>query len=207
MNIQSLRYTFLYDLIFPLVEIIHAFNWYRTGESAVPHYIKKRIVEQCQKKYKIQIFIETGIYLGIMINSIKGHFKKIYTIELDAALHKLAQKKFKNFRHIELIFGDSATIIPKLLKTIHTPYLFWLDAHYSGGVTTKKGVNTPILEELSAIFNHKVKNHVVLIDDANIFTGKNDYPTIHYIKKFVLQKNHNLAVKVKDNIIIICLKS
>ena len=203
MKIQSLKYTFLYNLIFPFVEIIHAFNWYKTGKSATPHFIKKRIVEQYQKKYKTQIFIETGTYLGIMVNSIKGSFKKIYTIELDAALYRLAQKKFKNFRHIELILGDSATVIPKLLKTIHTPCLFWLDANYSGGFTTKKkGENTPILDELSAIFNHKIKNHVILIDDANIFIGKNDYPTIHYIEEFTSRKNHN--VTVKDNIIIIC---
>jgi hypothetical protein len=52
--------------------------------------------------------------------------------------------------------------------------LFWLDGHFCGGVSAHGDKGTPILEELNLILSHRVKEHVILIDDARLFNGTFD---------------------------------
>ena len=202
--IESLKYTFLYDLAFPIVQIPQLLAWKIKGKRlSPPHLIKQRLVKKFAKKYNLKVFIETGTYLGSMVNATKKTFRKIYTIELDEKLYKRAKNKFKGEKGIKVLFGDSSIVLPKVSKNITKPCLFWLDAHYSKGITTKGNKETSIIDELTVILNHEVKNHLLLIDDADKFNGENDYPTLKELKKFVLKKNQNLDLKVLNNIIII----
>ena len=41
------------------------------------------------------------------------------------------------------------------------------------------------MQELRLILNDLKFNHVILIDDARLFIGKNDYPTIDEVKHLV----------------------
>jgi hypothetical protein len=43
--------------------------------------------------------------------------------------------------------------------------------------TAKEFLNTPILQELTAILRRGLGRNVILIDDARLFTGFEDYPT------------------------------
>lgn len=202
--IESLKYTYLYDLIFPMVQIIQTITWYAKNKpSSTPHLIKQKIVKSYQRKYGLKILIETGTYLGAMVNATKDDFKKIYTIELDDKLYKSAKNKFKKYQHVKVLSGDSTNVLPKLLKQINQPCLFWLDAHFSRGITAKGIKETPIMEELNSILKHKIKTHVILIDDANAFIGKKDYPKVTYLKRFILKRYRDLSVKIEYNIIII----
>jgi hypothetical protein len=97
--------------------------------------------------------------------------------------------------------GNSSKVLPKIIKEIEEPCLFWLDAHYSEGITVKGDKETPIMEELNHIFSHSIKDHVILIDDARCFTGINDYPSIEELKHFVLNKFPKHRFNVKDDII------
>ena len=58
-----------------------------------------------------------------------------------------------------------------------------------------------ILSELEHIFSHPIKDHVILIDDTREFTGKNDYPPIEYLRKFVSKERPNWVFEIKYNII------
>jgi hypothetical protein len=82
--------------------------------------------------------------------------------------------------------------------------LFWLDAHYypnSGGTTAKGELETPIIKELHCILNHPVEGHVILIDDAREFPGRNNYPTIAQLQDLIVKRHPNRAFEVKDDII------
>lgn len=204
MNFQALKYTFLYNIAFPFAETYHALKWFMVKQPPVPYFLKLRIIKKYQKEYTIRTFIETGTYLGTMVNLIKDRFEKIHTIEIDSSLYKNAKKRFKNFRKIVVSYGDSTIVIPKLLKSIHAPCMFWLDAHYSGGLTSKGRKNTPILEELSAILRHKVKTHIILIDNACNLAGDNEYDTIHEVQKYLTTKAKYVDVKIIHNVLIIC---
>ena len=103
--------------------------------------------------------------------------------------------------NIAVIHGDSGEVLPSLLNNIDTSCLFWLDGHYSGGVTSKGEKDTPILEELKCVLSHSIKNHIILIDDARCFIGEFDYPTLFEIYELVKGVDRNYKVNVKDDII------
>jgi len=200
--IESLKYTYIYDLVFPIVQITQTIKWYvKNKSSSPPHLIKQRIINYYASKYSIKTFIETGTYLGTMVNAHKNTFNKIYTIELDKSLYVHAKKKFAKFKHISVLFGDSANVLPKLLKEIKQPALFWLDAHYSEGITATGNLTTPITKELKSILKHRVKKHIILIDDASLFIGKSNYPTIKKLKAYTFKRYPQVSFKVENNII------
>ena len=60
---------------------------------------------------------------------------------------------------------------------------------------------TPILEELRHICEHPINNHVVLIGDASLFIGKNDYPSMESIKGFINNRFPGYIFNVYDDII------
>lgn len=65
----------------------------------------------------------------------------------------------------------------------------------------KSDLNTPIINELTHIFNHKIEGHVILIDDARCFNGADDYPTIKELQNFIKEKMPLLKLSVEDDII------
>ena len=166
-----------------------------------PPFIKQKIIKNYAKKFDIKIFIETGTYKGGTVMSVKNIFNEIYSIELDQSLYKNASNKFSKYQHIHIIQGDSSKVLPSILSKIDEPSLFWLDGHYSADITAKGDLNTPILKELELILNHHIKNHIILIDDARLFVGVDDYPTIGELKIFLGKINPKLNFEVEDDII------
>lgn len=154
----------------------------------MPHEEKMKILLKYIQKFKLDIFIETGTYLGQTVDRLENNFDEVYSIELDKKLFKNAKKLFSDNKRINILQGDSAVVINKIVKKVKSPTLFWLDAHYSGGITAKGKKNTPVLKELTVIAKNMPKGSVVLIDDAREFTGNSGYPKLEVIKKFVEKK-------------------
>ncbi len=177
-------------------------NWRAKGKPLPPPQCFKRLViKEYSKKYSSSVFIETGTYIGETLEYFRKSFKQLISIELDVILYENAKKKFTNDKNIELYLGDSGNVLEIILNKVSESCLFWLDGHYSEGITAKGKLNTPILAEVNHILNHKIDNHVILIDDARCFNGENDYPTIEYLKKFIQQIRPELKFSVMDDII------
>ena len=166
-----------------------------------PHLIKQLVVKKYARKYHLDFFIETGTYVGAMVSAVKKTFKKIISIEFDKNLAEMAKNNFRQDKNITILEGDSGKLMPEVLKSLGEPALFWLDGHYVGESTGKSDLNTPIMKELETIFNHPIKGHVVLIDDARLFDGKNDYPDIFYLRRFITEKKPMATFQVKNDII------
>ena len=192
------KITYIQDKISNLIELR---KWFKTDIIHPPHILKQKIVKMYAKKFLINTFIETGTLLGEMIEATKKMFKKIYSIELNDELFKNAQKKFTKDKHISIIQGDSSEVLSIILSKIKQPCLFWLDAHYSAGITAKGGLETPIRQELNIILDNSKFNHVILIDDARMFIGKNDYPTLKELRNFISKKRPNYSFIVLNDII------
>jgi len=99
------------------------------------------------------------------------------------------------------MYGDSTDILPEILVKIEQPCLFWLDAHYSGGVTAKGKKETPILQEIQYILNHHIDRHIILIDDARCFNGQNDYPTMQALRDMILSYHSDWFFEVENDVI------
>ena len=196
----------LYDSLRNLVirrrELKELADWERNGRPIPPpHIVKQQTLKTFSKRYGLKILVETGTYYGDMVEAMKDVFNQLYSIELSAELYKKAKKRFKGEKHIELICGDSGLELMNLMSKIDQPTLFWLDGHYSAGVTAKGEKDTPIYEELNHILNSTDKGHVIIIDDARCFGADPNYPSIKELCDFIKSKRANLDIVIQDDCI------
>ena len=157
-----------------------------------PHRIKERTVRQTAKRFGLRVLVETGTQYGQMIGAVRDDFAEIHSIELNEELFRAAKRNFARCPHIHLVHGDSAAVLPELLRKLSPPLLFWLDAH---------GDTSPLLEELGAILSDPAAGHVVLIDDAHAFDGNTWAPTVDAIRQYVANRAPGYGVEVRDNIV------
>jgi hypothetical protein len=145
-------------------------------------------------------FVETGTADGYTTKSLKDDFKHLVTVELDHPryLH-VAVTEFLG-SNIMPLWGDSAKVLKEVAYWLPAPALFWLDAHYSGGVRGDK--DTPIEDELESIFPLKHHGSIVLIDDARLFGNDPAYPPLTWVEDF-LDCRGDYMMKVEDDIIFI----
>lgn len=135
---------------------------------------------------KRDVFVETGTYMGRTTQLAAGLFQEVHTIELSSELHASAAERFAASKHVTCHGGDSASVLPTILAPLRSrTVFFWLDGHYSGGVTAQGDVVTPILAELEAIRAAGLTHWIIAVDDLRIFRGGiktsdvafNGYPT------------------------------
>ena len=175
--------------------------WLKLGcYSVAPHPIKMMVVGAYLKKFSIDDFVETGTYLGETLGYISRTGIRCTSIELSQELYEAARKRFHGHKNVMLVQGDSGQKLPMLLKKINKPVLFWLDGHYSCGITASGEIHTPISSELQAILTHSIKEHVILIDDARCFDGKNDYPHLDELLR-IIREEGSYSAEVSADII------
>lgn len=169
---------------------------------------KRLIIDFYRIKYDLKNFVETGTFLGDTIFYFKNKFQNLYSIELSCKLADRAKQRFSSDENILIIQGDSPIELHKLKDLLHEKTLYWLDGHYSSEffyngeyiITEKSDKNTPIERELDILLASEVTN-IILIDDARLFTGRDDYPTLDVIEKKVKNSGKNYSVCVRNDII------
>jgi hypothetical protein len=120
-----------------------------------------------------KIFIETGSSTGEGITAaLNAGFDQIISIELSEQYYGICQRLFKDHPQVKLILGNSVTHLPKILEKIDERCVFWLDAHWCGGMTAGKGDAVPLINELKIIASHHIKEHTIIIDDMRMLREK-----------------------------------
>jgi hypothetical protein len=208
---QIARKTPLYDplrnWVFRRIQVKGLVEWERNGKPVPPpHIVKQQTLRSYSKRFGLKILVETGTYYGDMVEAMKDVFDRIYSIELSRELYEKAKRRFKGVKYIELICGDSGIELKSVMSKLDQPALFWLDGHYSSGVTAKGDKNTPIYEELNHILDSPDRGHVIIIDDARVFGRDPDYPSIQELSDFINSKRPNLDIVVQDDSIRITPK-
>ena len=199
---EVIKQTPLYDIIRRVKQKRYLRTWEKKGRPVpMPDLMKQKVVKEYAREFSVQTMVETGTFFGDMIYATKNVFDRIFSIELDPFLCDRAKKRFSRLHHISIVQGSSAKVLPDILSDITQPCLFWLDAHYSGGITARGETETPIIQELTLIINHPVAEHVILIDDAREFVGLNDYPTIEDLRNLIYKGHPDWIFEVKNDII------
>lgn len=169
-----------------------------------PDFIKRACL--IRNSYQDATWVETGTYMGRTTEVLAGHGSKVYSIEPEPTLFANAKKYLRNFEHVELINGTSEKIFPSLLPKIHGSVNFWLDGHYSAGLTFKGPQDTPILDELKHIAENMshFKNMCVLVDDVRCFNPQlpeySTYPTLDVLVDWARQ--HKLFWHIEHDIFV-----
>ena len=166
-----------------LVERFQMQQWRARGylENA-PQLVKQNLfvkygVPQAQ-------WVETGTFLGETTDFLSNSYSFVYSVEPEKELYKNAMKKFLN-QNVELFNGVSEDVMPSLLLRLKGDINFWLDGHYSAGVTFKGNKDCPVEEEL--------------IDDVRLFLPTNttysNYPSIDFLVDWARVNNFNWRVE------------
>jgi len=179
-------------------------SWKRNGrQGSPPHIIKQEMIAGFGKKFHCKTLVESGTFLGDMVYAQKRNFEKIYSVELSPELWQKAARRFKSAKNIEIIYGDSGKVMSDIAPFLKEKTLFWLDGHYSGGITAKGKKECPVYEELESILQNNRLNHLILIDDARLFDGTNDYPELNELLGFIEKRLNNYVTFVENDIICI----
>jgi len=147
----------------------------------------------------IDILIETGTFMGDVAWHDSQLFKEIHTIEVKEDLYKKAKTRLNSKANVACYCGDSADVLPAILKRIKTRCIFFLDAHWSGdssvnwkesswkgygietGLRNKKGHHpspenqSPLKDEIELIVKLHPYQSVIVIDDWLVLNTKNSY--------------------------------
>jgi hypothetical protein len=170
----------------------------------------KGIILQLRDRFRLKYFIETGTLHGKTAAWAAKHFEQVYTIEISKRHHDRA-KRLNPKRNIQFILGNSGEELSRVLKELDGLALVWLDAHWSPDLKyarPPKAGECPLIDELKAL-NADGRPHIVLIDDAHLFTKgveiahpgvftPNDWPDA----KTVYRLLGNRSIEVKNNVII-----
>jgi hypothetical protein len=158
------------------------------------------------------IWIETGTYKGDTSKILAKNAQQVFTLEPAEILYEAAASRFKAIPNINVIFGSSEEVFPNLLPKVSGEVNFWLDGHYSTGITYQGQQDCPLIEELIQI-EKNISNFsqlVIMIDDIRYcinpkihqFTG---YPKIDFFVDWA--KNNDLYWHIEHDIFIIKSKS
>lgn len=161
----------------------------------LPPEERRKILREFGKRCDLRYFVETGTSVGDTPAALINDFDHLFTIEVGDAAFQAAKARFGGTK-VTCLHGDSTELLPKILRSLSQPALFWLDGHYSGG---DRGVkDTPVLEELEAIFATGIA-HVILIDDARLFEGmshygEHDWPHIDEVEALASKYHYDFVV-------------
>jgi hypothetical protein len=139
------------------------------------------------------VFFETGTNVGQgVISAINAGFKKIISIEIVPDFIEIVKSKFLNVEEYSDInfnfhLGDSKTLLPEIIKNIDERVTFWLDGHEFHKI--------PLIDELLAIKNHKIRDHIIMIDDVRMFNSP-DWDNIGHenIVKLIMEINSDYKI-------------
>jgi hypothetical protein len=114
-------------------------------------------------------FVETGTLLGETTEIAAQLFSRVMSIELSPALAEAAAKRLSVYPQVQIIEGDSAVHLPRICRELGRPTFFWLDSHWSSGITARGSVDVPLLAEINAIVQGCAPSCIIVVDDVRLF--------------------------------------
>src|SRR6476469_1959610 len=160
-----------------------------------------------KEAYNLQGFIETGTNCGATALWAAQYFEKVITIEAAKVIYEAVANNYGHLKNIQFVLGNSKEQLAAILPTLKEPCIFWLDAHWRGGVTYGETEECPLLEELQ-IINDSEFDHFILIDDECLFLcpppsphSIEQWPTIDAVTSLLNSGRSRYTVIVEDVIV------
>ncbi|PPK87989.1 hypothetical protein CLV84_0951 [Neolewinella xylanilytica] len=179
-------------------------QWEESGQPVPPpHAVKQRTIRSVHQRFPYTTFVETGTFMGDMVEAQRKHFARIFSVELSKPLFIRAVKRFRGDNHITILQGDSGKVLRSVVPELQEPAIFWLDGHYSGGVTALGESVSPILAEIETILSDTLHDHVLLIDDARLFVGDENYPDLETVTALVHRLDTNYRIDITEDCICV----
>uniref|UniRef100_A0A6C0JBQ9 Methyltransferase n=1 Tax=viral metagenome TaxID=1070528 RepID=A0A6C0JBQ9_9ZZZZ len=116
----------------------------------------------------VPTFVETGTFLGETIAKMEPFFETLHTIEIKQEFYLRLVTSYKGNK-IKFHLGDSSSKLKQVCQLLETDTLFFLDGHWSAGITGRGEKDCPLYEELENIVKYCKHNCIIIIDDVRLF--------------------------------------
>lgn len=177
---------------------------FRDGQKLpLPYLLKRGIIARMAVRSGAKVLVETGTYMGDTPWQLRELFERIWTVEVHPPLAALARDRFKNMSHVTVIEADSRHALKEIVPQLDKPVLYWLDGHYSGGITGMGEAVCPIFAELDTVFAETKVPFVILIDDARLFGQEDGYPTLTELNEYFQRLPQRPQVWMEIDIIFV----
>lgn len=176
----------------------------RNFVAPAPFLVKKKVL--VRDAATNVTWVETGTFRGDMTHELAKSANHVITIEPEPALYQAAKRRFLGFTNVTTLLGTSEDVFPIVLAQVKSPVRFWLDGHFSAGVTFQGDSDTPIRAELEAIGGYLTSwNDVsIYIDDVRCFDPSveeyKDYPRLAELVDWA--QSHGLVWIIEHDIFI-----
>lgn len=151
----------------------------------LPYVYKRGMLARMARQCGAEVLVETGTYMGDTPWALRKQFRRIWTVEVHPPLARLARDRFRRHPHVTVVEADSAFALKDIVPQIDAPALYWLDGHYSFGITGQGTQVCPLFDELETVFAHTKVPFAVMIDDARLFGQEDGYPTLQALADFL----------------------
>ena len=91
--------------------------------------------------------VETGTYRGLTAKALAPLYETVITIELSVPLYERASGVLSAFPNVQTMQGRSSDVLGVVAQR-KTASLYFLDGHWSGGVTAGADDECPLLDGL-----------------------------------------------------------
>jgi hypothetical protein len=166
------------------------------------------IILELKEAYRIKNFIETGTYSGDTAYWASQVFEQVLTIEYSQFIYEKVAQKYSHINNIQFLYGDTREQLSYIVQSLNTSSLFWLDAHWSGGLTYGESDQCPVIEEIE-IINRSEEEHFIFIDDARLFLSPpplplviEQWPEISIVLKALNSSKKSRYIVIIDDVII-----
>ena len=162
-----------------------------------------------QEHFRFAAAVETGTYHGqstLLLQRLTG---KVYTVESAPDLFRRARETLERHPGIQVLYGESAEVLPGILAQLSHGALFWLDAHWFPSVPDLNNRQCPVLQELAILAGWPwIHESCVLVDDAHMFSEpletdyrELDWPSIDQVIS-ACSFSASRVVRIVDDVIV-----
>ena len=181
-----------------ILKAYRLYQWYRKTNSSppAPHFLKQSIL--LRHSIENASWIETGTFMGDTTKILAQNFPLVHTIEPSKHCLEIAKKNIGNNKNVTYHEGTSEDCFDRVCSLVSGDVCFWLDGHYSGGITYQSRSDTPIEYELKIISKYLkyFRNIVILIDDIRCsHIDINNYPSLNYYVDWANSSNLNWVIE------------
>lgn len=172
----------------------------------LPPVMKTAILRSSLREHSCRCLVETGTYLGDTCWAFRHECDQLFTIEISTDLADLALPRFIRHPHVHVLTGDSSELLKTVIPKLHYKTLFWLDGHFSGGMTGKGDIECPLYNEIEAILSMCKTEFVILIDDVRCLDKDPAYPKMDELVEFVKSHSSRYNISIANDIMTIVLR-
>lgn len=200
--IKILLPKYLIKIIF-LIKSLYSWKQ-RSFLGRAPQFVKKNVL--LNYGVKNAIWVETGTFFGSTTEFLIKEFPYVHSIEPSKDLYQSALEKFKG-KNVTLYNDVSENVLDGILQSLNGNINFWLDGHYSAGVTFQGKKDCPVEDELKAIEKNinNFEKITILIDDVRCFLPSalnySTYPSLDYLVDWA--RKYKMEWNIEHDIFII----